>query len=116
MFQILPLNGIPNEIIKAIKVLYTNTKAKVLTTDGETELFDILARVLQGDTLAPFLFILVLDYALRTSLDQNNTLGLLLKKRNGSRNPAQYLTDLDFANDLADKVLSKLSGVKSFKL
>ena len=101
MFQILPLYGIPDEIIKAIKVLYTNTKAKVLTTDGETELFDILAGVLQGDTLAPFLFILVLDYALRTSLDQNNTLGLLLKKRNGSRNPAQYLTDLDFADDLA---------------
>ena len=101
MFKILPLYGIPEPIITAIKVLYTNTKALVITPDGETQPFDISAGVLQGDTLAPFLFIIVLDYALRTSLDNNNTLGLLIKKRHGSRQPAQYLTDLDFADDLA---------------
>ena len=101
MFKILPLYGIPEPIITAIKVLYTNTKALVITPDGETQPFDISAGVLQGDTLAPFLFIIVLDYALRTSLDNNNTLGLLIKERNGSRQPAQYLTDLDFADDLA---------------
>ena len=48
-----------------------------------------------------FLFILVLDYVLRISLDSNNNLGLLLSSRQGSRRPAQYLTDLDFADDLA---------------
>ena len=101
MFKILPLYGIPDPIISAIKVLYTNTIAKVLTPDGETEQFDILAGVLQGDTLAPFLFIMVLDYALRISLDSHNSLGLLLKPRSSSRHPARYLTDLDFADDLA---------------
>ena len=30
----------------------------------------------------------------------NNNLGLLLSSRQGSRRPAQYLTDLDFADDL----------------
>ena len=76
------------KIINAIKVLYTNTIAKVLTPDGETEQFDILAGVLQGDTLAPFLFIMVLDYALRISLDSHNSLGLLLKPKLSSRQPA----------------------------
>ena len=101
MFKILPLYGIPEQIISAIKALYINTNAKVLTQDGETEQFDILAGVLQGDTLAPFLFILVLDYVLRISLDSNNNLGLLLSSRQGSRRPAQHLTDLDFADNLA---------------
>ena len=101
MFKILPLYGIPEQIISAIKALYINTNAKVLTPDGETEQFDILAGVLQGDTLAPFLFILVLDYVLRISLDSNNNLGLLLSSRQGSRRPSQHLTDLDFADDLA---------------
>ena len=101
MFKILPLYGIPEQIISAIKALYINTNAKVLTPDGETEQFDILACVLQGDTLAPFLFILILDYVLRISLDSKNNLGLLLSSRQGSRRPAQHLTDLDFADDLA---------------
>ena len=101
MFKMMPLYGIPDQIFSAIEALYINTNAKVLTPDGETEQFDILAGVLQGDTLAPFLFILVLDYVLRISLDSNNNLGLLLSSRQGSRRPAQHLTDLDFADDLA---------------
>ena len=38
-----------------------NTRAKVLSVDGETEMFEITAGVLQGDTLAPFLFIIIVD-------------------------------------------------------
>ena len=101
MFEILGLYGIPDKIIKAIKALYTNTKSRVITPDGETELFDIVAGVLQGDTLAPLLFVIVLDYVLRISLDANKTKGLLLKPKRSSRHPAEYLTDLDFADDLA---------------
>ncbi len=51
-------------IVEAVGKMYENTKAKVVSPDGETELFDLLAGVLQGDTLAPYLFIIVLDYAL----------------------------------------------------
>ena len=36
-------------------MLYRNTKVKVCSMDGETDYFDILAGVLQGDTLAPYL-------------------------------------------------------------
>lgn len=51
-----------DRLVKAIEMLYMNTKAKALSPDGETELFEILAGVLQGDTLAPYLFIIVLDH------------------------------------------------------
>ena len=72
MFTILELYCTSQHIIKDIEVLYTQAKAKVITPYGETELFDIVAGVLQGDTLAPFIFIIVLDYVLRISLDKQN--------------------------------------------
>ena len=65
MMQILRAYGIPPNLLRAIEKMYSNTKAKIVTPDGETDMFEITAGVLQGDTLAPFLFIIVLDYALR---------------------------------------------------
>ena len=49
-------------------MLCKNTKVKVHLPDGDTDYFDILADVLQGDTLALYLFIICIDYALRTSI------------------------------------------------
>ena len=72
MFEILSLYGIPKKIIHAVRAMYTSTKAKVVSPDGDTDLFDIHAGVLQGDTLAPFFFIVVLDYVLRISVDLSN--------------------------------------------
>ena len=76
MFEILHLYGIPAPIVKAIQLLYINTSATIITPDGETESFNITAGVLQGDTLAPFLFVVVLDYVLRMSLDNMSEKGL----------------------------------------
>ena len=101
MFNILPLYGIPQPIIAAIKALYTHTQASVITPDGETNFFHIEAGVLQGDTLAPFLFIIVLDYVLRLSLDTINDKGLQIHPRCSRRQPAMHITDLDFADDIA---------------
>ena len=62
MEQILLAYGIPKETVAAITILYRNTKVKVRSPDGDTEYFDIVAGVLQGDTLALYLFIICLDY------------------------------------------------------
>ena len=101
MFDILKLYGIPDKIITAIKVLYTDTSSTILTSDGETPPFSISSGILQGDTLAPFLFIIVVDYVLRMSLDTISDKGLEIKPRQSSRHPAKYLTDTDFADDIA---------------
>ena len=61
MEQILQAYGLPKETVAAITILYRNTKVKVWSPDGDTEYFDIVAGVLQGDTLAPYLFIICLD-------------------------------------------------------
>ena len=94
MFEILGLYGIPTETIEAIKVLYTNTRSSIITPDGETESFDILSGILQGDTLAPFLFIIVFDYIIRISVDtMKDTMkdnGLFYQPRRSSRPPLHY--------------------------
>ena len=41
----------------------------VRSTGGNTDFFDIVAGVLQEDTLAQFLYIIYPDYVLRTSID-----------------------------------------------
>ena len=101
MFEILELYGIPLPIINAIKILYTNTSSTILTPDGETSSFPIEAGILQGDTLAPFIFIVVVDYILRMSIDKISDKGLQIHPRKCSRQPATYLTDTDFADDIA---------------
>ena len=51
MEQILPAYGLLKETVAAITILYRNTKVKVRSPDGDREYFDIVAEVLQGDTL-----------------------------------------------------------------
>ena len=61
-----------------------------------------MAGVLQGDTLAPFLFIVALDYALRSAINGGEEeLGFTLVERASRRVPAKTVTDLDFADDIA---------------
>ena len=67
MFIILLAYGIPPVIVSAISKLYTNTRADFEMNGTSTDLFDINKFVLQEDTLAPFLFIIVIDYVMRKS-------------------------------------------------
>ena len=66
----------------------------------ETDYFDIVAGVLQGDTLAPYIFIICLDYMLRTSIDKIKENGFELTKKRSSRYPAKTITDADFVDDI----------------
>ena len=55
----------------------------------ETEFFDIVNGVLQGDTLASFLLIICLGYVLRTSIDLIKEHGFTLKKAKSRRHLAE---------------------------
>ena len=68
ILMILKYYGISEELVTVIIIMYEETTAKVITPDGETETFNILAGVLQEDTFSPYLFVIVIDYAMRTAL------------------------------------------------
>ena len=93
--EILLAYGIPQQIVSGIQVLYTNTTSKVLSPDDDTEFFEILSGMLQGDTLAPFLFIIALDYAMRVATTDTESIGFKLHQSRSRRYPAVVLTNAD---------------------
>ena len=101
MEQILLANGLPKETVAAIMMLYTYMKVKVRSLDGDTDYFSIVAVVQLGDTLALYLFIICLDYVLRTSIDKMKDNGFKLTKESSRRYPAHTIMDADYADDIA---------------
>ena len=75
---------------------------------------ELLAEVLQGDTLAPFLFITVFDYALRKATNYHKELGFTVNTERSRRTRAEKTSD-DIAllsDDLsaAQEVLSSVEA------
>ena len=101
MEQILQAYGLLKETVAAITILYRNTKVKVRSPDGDTEYFDIVAGELQGDTLAPYLFIICLEYVAWTSINKIKENGFELTKKRSRRYPAKSITDADCTDDIA---------------
>ena len=102
LMNILRAYRIPARIVQSISDVYDNTSAKILTPDGETGTFPILAGVLHGDTLAPYLFIIVLDYALRRAITgKEEQLGFTITPGKSRRVRPVIQTDFNFADDIA---------------
>ena len=101
MEEILPAYGLPKETVAAIMMIYRNTKVKVRSPNGDTNYFDVMAGVLQGNTLAPYLFIICVDYVLRTSIDKIKENGFKLTKERSRRYSTKTSTDADYADDTA---------------
>ena len=78
-----------------------NTKVKVCSPDGDTDYFNIVAGVLQGDILTPYHFIICLDNVLRTSIDKIKENGFKRTKERTRSYPAKTITDADYADDIA---------------
>ena len=97
MEQTLLAYGLPKETVAATMMLHRNTKVKVRFPDGDTEDFDLLL----SDTLTPYLFIICLDYMLRTSIDKIKVNGFKLTKERSRRYPTQTITDANYTDDIA---------------
>ena len=82
-------------------MLNRNAKVRVRSLDGDIDYFDIVAGVLQGDTLDPYLFIICRDYVLRTSIDKIKENGFKVIKERSARYPAKTISDADYADDIA---------------
>jgi hypothetical protein len=95
---------VPTELVQAIMSIYHGTKAGLYDSEGQLfdeNTFNLSIGVLQGDTQAPYLFVIVMDLILRSAM--TDEYGILLKKKTGTArrgSPALYITELDFADDL----------------
>jgi hypothetical protein len=80
--------------------LYTGATTKVKYDDQFTDFIPLSTGVLQGDTLAPYLFIIVLDYILRTALHDESLGFKIANSISRSRGKAKYICELAFADDI----------------
>ena len=71
------------------------------TADGPTDIFSTTTFILQRDTLASYLFAIVVDYILHQSVCNISSKALLLTPRRSTCHPSKYITDQDYADDTA---------------
>ena len=95
---ILSQYNVLNCLISDISQMYSDTSACHSTELGSTKWFKTTSGVLQGDTLSPYLFIVLLCYALKKTLQED--VGFVVRKRNGSRHPAIYIGVLACADEI----------------
>jgi hypothetical protein len=81
--------------------MYNNTKGVVLVNGKSSNPFNITTGALQGDVLAPFLFVIVIDYVMSNG---ERDFDFEYQKSDGTRSrrvPTCKLGDLGFADDIA---------------
>ena len=92
MWQILRHFEVNPKIVRAIRSVYQESKSRVRVGHQVIDNFTVDTAVLQGDTLAPFLFIVMLDLVLSRSTDLSEC-RVTLRDQDQS-----YIPDLDFAD------------------
>ena len=66
------------------------------------QFFEILAGVLQGEKLAPYIFTIMIDYAMRQAIGNDALdLGFKLDRKRSRRHNPDVIIDFDFADDTA---------------
>lgn len=92
MWAILEHDGVPHELLRLLKAMYSHTESRV-RVGGSTSLdFDVATGVRQGAILSPVLFTRAIDWVMERAVD---TPGLGLRVGNIA------VPDLTFADDIA---------------
>ena len=70
MWRTLATYGVPGRLLRAVKALYENSKARVRVENELTECFEVQQGVRQGCPLSPCLFNVFLDMVARKARTQ----------------------------------------------
>ena len=93
LWKLLRHYGIPAKLTNIIKNSYEGLSCRVVNGRQLSEAFQVRTGVRQGCLLSPFLFLLAIDWIMKTSLTQ---------RQNGIQwTLSTQLDDLDFADDIA---------------
>ena len=92
LWRIMKVYGIPDKLIRMVKIMYDDFECSVLEEGEQTRWFKITTGVKQGCVMSGFLFLLTVDWTMRRTTEGH---------RNGIRwNFTSMLEDLDFADDI----------------
>ena len=92
LWKIMKHYGIPAKIINMVKLFYEKSECTVLDNGKESTWFRVKTGVKQGCNMSGFLFLLVIDWIMKHSIQGNTGIRWQMMTK---------LEDLDFADDLA---------------
>ena len=93
MWKLLRHYGVPEKIISLIRCTFQDMSCRIAHAGQLSETLEVKTGVRQGCLLSPFLFLLVIDWIMKTTTTSRN---------NGIQwTFLTQLDDLDFADDLA---------------
>ena len=93
LWKLLRHYGVPEKIISLIRCTYQEMSCRIAHAGQLSDSFEVKTGVRQGCLLSPFLFLLVIDWIMKsTTANRNNGIQWTLLTQ---------LDDLDFADDLA---------------
>jgi len=93
LWKILKHLGIPEKLTNIIICQYKGSRCRVIHGGGLTEAFEVKTGTRQGCMLSPFLFLLVINWVTRQSMDSQRTDIQWIS--------GKILEDLEYADDLA---------------
>ena len=93
LWKIMESYGIPRKLVKMVKAIYAGNQCAVVDSSGQTDWFTVAPGVKQGCSMSGFLFLLVIDWIMRATVEGSNT-DIRWKL-------CSKLEDLDFADDIA---------------
>ena len=95
MEQLFLACGLPKQTVTTIMMLFKNMKAMFHSYNDDTDFFDIVAEVLQQNTLTLYLSIICLNYIIWTSIDTMKENGLTPKKSRRRQYSIETIMDAD---------------------
>ena len=104
LWEIMREYSIPSKLITMVKAMYEQSKCAVVDGSGGYDWFDVKTGVKQGCCMSGFLFLLVIDWVMRRTIEGRQT-GIRWQFEN-------KLEDLDFADDVA-LVASRIVDVQT---
>ncbi|KAH9584422.1 hypothetical protein MS3_00006030, partial [Schistosoma haematobium] len=93
LWKLLRHYGVPQKIVNIIQNSYDGLHCNIVHGGQLTKSFEVKTGVRQGCLLSPFLFLLVIDWIIKTSTSEG--------KRGIQLTSKMQLDDLDYADDLA---------------
>ena len=93
LWKVLRHYGIPPKMVRLIQNFYEGSNCRVIHEGLFTKSFEVKTGVKQGCLLSPFLFLLTIDWIMKTTTES--------KRRGIQWTLWSQLEDLDFADDLA---------------
>ena len=71
LWHLLKSYGIPTKLVNMVKAMYKNCRCAVMDETGHLEWFEVLPGVRQGCVMSGLLFLIVIDWVLRRTVENN---------------------------------------------